>query len=74
MSGKINRVVKSTLAAETAAMSFGFGRIFPEHALHGKGLQRHKGVGPLVSSQEHRALLVSVINRLSTADEPIVNR
>ena len=35
----------------------------PGHALHEKGLQRQKGVGPLVSSQEERALLVPVINR-----------
>ena len=28
-----------------------------------KGLQRQKGVGPLVSSQEQRALLVPLINR-----------
>ena len=35
----------------------------PGHALHEKGLQRQKGVGPLVSSQEQRALLVPVINR-----------
>ena len=34
----------------------------PGHALHGKGLQRQKGVGPLVSSQEKRALLVPLIN------------
>ena len=39
----------------------------PGHALHEKGLQRQKGVGPLVSSQEHRALLVLRINRGSTA-------
>ena len=36
---------------------------FPGHALHEKGLQRQRGVGPLVSSQEERALLVPVINR-----------
>ena len=30
----------------------------PGHALHEKGLQGQKGVGPLVSSQEQRALLV----------------
>ena len=35
----------------------------PGHALHEKGLQRQKSVGPLVSSQEERALLVPVINR-----------
>ena len=35
----------------------------PGHALHEKGLQRQKGFGPLVGSQEQRALLVLVINR-----------
>ena len=39
-----------------------------------KGLQRQKGVVPLVSSQEERALLVPLINRLQTADKPVVNR
>ena len=34
--------------------------------LHEKGLQRQKGVVPLVSSQEQRALLVPLINRGST--------
>ena len=44
------------------------------HALHEKGLQRQKGVGPLVSSQEQRALLVPLINRgnRSTAGQPRV--
>ena len=46
----------------------------PGHALHEKGLQRQKSVGPLVSSQEHRALLVPLLNRLSTAGQPRVNR
>ena len=36
--------------------------VFPGHALHEKGLQKQKGVVPLVSSQEERALLVPVIN------------
>ena len=45
----------------------------PGHALHEKGLQRQKGVGPLASSQEQRALLVPQLNRLSTADRPRVN-
>ena len=49
-------------------------RGIPGHALHEKGLQRQKGVGTLVSSQEQRALLVPVINRLSTACQPVVNR
>ena len=38
-------------------------RCFPGHALHEKGLQRQKGVVPLVGSQEQRALLVPPINR-----------
>ena len=42
--------------------------VVPGNTLHEKGLQRQKGVGPLVGSQERRALLVLVINRLSTAD------
>ena len=33
------------------------------HALHERGLQRQKGDGPLVSSQELRVLLVPMINR-----------
>ena len=37
--------------------------VIPGHALHEKGLQRQKGVVPLVGSQEQRALLVPVINR-----------
>ena len=47
--------------------SIGLHRI-PGHALHEKGSQRQKGVGSLVSSQERRALLVPVTNRLSTGD------
>ena len=46
----------------------------PGHALHEKGLQRQKGDGPLVSSQEHRALLVPRLNRLSTGCRSVVNR
>ena len=42
---------------------------FPGHAVHEKGLQR-QGVGPLVGSQERRALLVPVINRFQAADKP----
>ena len=45
---------------------------FPGHALHEKGLQRQKGFGPLVGSQEQRALLVPVINRGSTARQPLI--
>ena len=41
--------------------------LFTGHALHEKGLQRQTGVGTLVSRPEQRALLVPVINRLSTA-------
>ena len=37
--------------------------LVPGHALHEKGLQRQKGVVPLVGSQEERALLVPLINR-----------
>ena len=43
------------------------------HALHEKGLQRQKGVVPLVGSQKERALLIPVINRISAADESVVN-
>ena len=39
----------------------------PGHALHEKSLQRQEGDGTLVSSREQKALLVPVINRLSTA-------
>ena len=46
----------------------------PGHALHERGLQRHIGDDTLVSSQQRRALAISLINRLSTADEPVVNR
>ena len=41
--------------------------------LHEKGLQRQKGVGPLVSSQEERALFVPRLNRLSTVGQPRVS-
>ena len=50
-----------------------FLRRFPGHALHEKGLQRQIGVGTLVSSQERRALAVLVINRLSTAGQPLIS-
>ena len=42
----------------------------PENGLHEKGLQRQTGVGALAGSQEQRALLVSMINSLSTAGQP----
>ena len=41
----------------------------PSHALHEKGLQRQKGDGPQVSSQERRAAVVPRINRLSSAGQ-----
>ena len=44
--------------------------LIPGHALHEKGLQRQKGAGPLVSSQEERALLVLLINRGKTGRQP----
>ena len=61
---------------------FGFDRlmyvidyvIVPGHALHEKGFQSQIGVGTLVSSQERRSVAVSLINRLSTAGQPRVNR
>ena len=34
-------------------------------------LEKTKGIGPLVSSQEESALLVPVINRGSTAEEGV---
>ena len=37
-------------------------------------VQKQIGVSTLVSSQERRALFVLLINRGSTADEPVVNR
>ena len=48
-----------------------FSRI-PGHALHEKSLQRQKSVGPLVGSQEQRALLLPVITRLQTACQPVI--
>ena len=41
--------------------------------MHEKGLQRQKGFGPLVSSQEQRVLLVPRINCLSTAGQPLIS-
>ena len=35
----------------------------PRHALHEKCFQRQKSFGPLVSSQDERALLFLLINR-----------
>ena len=40
--------------------------LIPGNALHEKRFQRHIGVGPLVSSQERRALAVPRISRGST--------
>ena len=39
-----------------------------------QGMSGKKGVGPLASSQGERALAVPVINLLSTAGQPRVNR
>ena len=50
----------SRLAYNVAAFDI---RHVPGYALHEKGLQRQTGVGTLVSSQERRAIAVSVINR-----------
>ena len=44
----------------------------PGHALHEKGLQRQKGVAPLVGGQERIALLVPVIHRLQTVCQPLI--
>ena len=46
----------------------------PGHPWDEKGLQGQKGVGLLVGIQERRAFLVPLMNRLQTADEPMVNR
>ena len=51
------------VVADTYPISWSHLFKFPGHALHDKGLQRQKGVVPLVGSQEQRALLVPVINR-----------
>ena len=48
--------------------------LFPGHALHEKGLQRHIAVGTLFNSQQRRALAVLRLNRWSTAGQPLVNR
>ena len=54
----------SKLDAGTSLSVSGASRChFPGHALHEKGLQRQKGVGTLVSSQERRAFAVPRINR-----------
>ena len=44
----------------------------PGHALPEKGLQRQNGVGPLVSSEEQRPLLVPRFNRLLIGCQPLV--
>ena len=46
--------------------------VFPRHALHDKGIQIQIGVVPLVGSQERRALFVPLMNRLSSAGQPLV--
>ena len=66
------RIALSPLqAAHRRSITFaniaGIHRVIPEHALHEKGLQRHKGVGALVSSQAGRTLFVPRIYRWSTA-------
>ena len=50
-------------AARRPAQSRPWYVLVPGHALHEKGLQRQKGAGPLVSSQEERALAAPLINR-----------
>ena len=47
---------------------------FPRHALHKNVYRAKTSDGPLVSSQEQRALLVLVVNRLSTGYQQVVNR
>ena len=37
---------------------------FPGHTLHENGLQRHQGIGPMVTSQEQRALVVPRKHRI----------
>ena len=60
----------SKLDAESPKSVFGVPRChFPGHALHEKGLQRQKGVVPLVGSQDERALFVPRLNRLSIAGQ-----
>ena len=57
-------------------LGFGFDKLFilyPGLALHEKGLQRQIGFGTLVSSQERRALAVPLINRGSTAGQPLIS-
>ena len=47
----------------------------PRHALQDKGLQKQKGVGPLVNSRDRRAAFVPLINRSSTdRQSPVVFR
>ena len=53
---------------------FTYSLVFPGHDLHEKFLLGQIGVVTLVISQERRALAVLLLNRLSTADEPVVNR
>ena len=50
--------------------------VFPNsyHAPHEKVSWGLTGIGPLVSSQERRAAVVTRINCGSTADKPVVNR
>ena len=43
----------------------------PRNVLHVKGFQKKKGVGPLVSSRERRALLAPLLNRGETGCQPL---
>ena len=53
-------------------VDFFYQNFIPGHALHEKSLQKQKSIGPLVRSQEQRALLVPRINRLPTARQLVV--
>ena len=48
--------------------------LFPDIPCMKRVCRDKKSVVTLVSSQKRRALAVPLINRLSTADEPVVNR
>ena len=61
---------KKGLKRSPSTVYFEEKKFIPGHALHMKGLQRQIGVCTLVSSQEQRARLVPVTNRLSTAGQP----
>ena len=65
--------VLGCLASVPAPAYLSFVNPFPGHALHEKGLQKQKGVGTLVSSQERKAAVVP-LSRWCTANKPRVNR